>query len=185
MDWWVWLMAGKVFWSEIKQSHKKLKLTVCCPGQEGLGCFSVGFPSTMIGTYSRFIWCYKVFPSFINQCLPPFTFGFVFWKSVPLQNLNMRLYLQFVWVTSIIITYSNTTPVLSNHIFCFFLSVSFNNNFAALFTFCLQIFHLQTSQKNDVIQKFKVQFATHEKWQLKLGDREYSACNMLEIVGSS
>ena len=191
----------------------------------------------MIGTYSGFIWCYKVFPSFINQCLPPFTFGFVFWKSVPLQNLNMRLYLQFVWVTSIIITYSNTTPVLSNHIFrfflsvsfnmrletllkiwenlnmrlylqfvwvtsiiitysnttpvlsnhifCFFLSVSFNNNFAALFTFCLQIFHVQTSQKNDVIQKFKVQFATHEKWQLKLGDREYSACNMLEIVGSS
>ena len=185
MDWWVWLMAGKVFWSEIKQSHKKLKLTVCCPGQEGLGCFSVGFPSTMIGTYSRFIWCYKVFPSFINQCLPPFTFSFVFWKSVPLQNLNVRLYLQFVWVNFIIITYSNTTPALSNHIFRFFLSVSFNNNLVALFTFCLQIFHLQTSQKNDVIQKFKVQFATHEKWQQKLGNREYSACNMLEIVGSS
>ena len=120
MDWWVWLMAGKVFWSEIKQSHKKLKLTVCCPGQEGLGCFSVGFPSTMIGTYSRFIWCYKVFPSFINQCLPPFTFGFVFWKSVPLQNLNMRLYLQFVWVTSFIITYSSTTLSFLTISFVFF-----------------------------------------------------------------
>ena len=100
-------------------------------------CFSV---NKMMGTYSRFIWCYKLFPSFINQCLPPFTFGFVFWKSV-------RLHPQFVWVTSIIITYSNTTPVLSNHIFRFFLSAFFNDNFVALFTFCLQIFHLQTSQK--------------------------------------
>ena len=59
----------------------------------------------------------------------------------------MRLYLQFVWVVSIITTYSNTTPVLSNNVFRFFLSVSFNDNFVALFTFCLQIFHLQTSQK--------------------------------------
>ena len=189
MDWWVWLMAGKVFWSEIKQSHKKLKLTVCCPGQEGLGCFSVGFPSTMIGTYSRFIWCYKVFPSFINQCLPPFTFGFVFWKSVPLQNLNMRLYLQFFWVASIIITYSNATPVLSNHIFRFFLSVSFNDNFVALFTFCLQIFHLQTSQKkwldtkvqSPICHSQKMAAETRESFILAL----YSACNMYEIVGSS
>ena len=101
----------------------------------------------MIGTYSRFIWCFKVFPSFINQCSPPFTFGFVSWKSVLLQNLIARLYLQFVWVASIIITYFNTTTVLSNYMFCFFLSVSFDNNFVGLLTFCLQIFHLQTSQK--------------------------------------
>ena len=74
----------------------------------------------MIGTYSRFVWYCNVFPSFINQCLPPFTFSFVFWKSVPLQNLNMRLYLQFVWVTSIIITYSNTTPVFLTISFVFF-----------------------------------------------------------------
>ena len=123
----------------------------------------------MIGTYSRFIWCYKYFPSFINQCLLPFAFGFVFWKSVPLQNLNMRLYFQFVWVASIIITYSNTTPVFSNRIFRFFLSVSFNDNFVALFTFCLQIFHLQTSYKRWC--DTKVQFATYKKWRLKLGNR--------------
>ena len=152
--------------------------------------FSCWLPiNKMIGTYSRFIWCYKVFPSFINQCLPPFTFGFVFWKSVPLQNLNMRLYLQFVWVTSIIITYSNTTPVLSNHIFLFFLSVSFKDNFVALFTLCLQIFLLQTSQKkrcdtkvqSSICHSRKMVAETQESFILAL----YSACNMLEIVGSS
>ena len=64
-----------------------------------------------------------------------------------LQILIVRLYVQFVWVTSIIITYFSTITVLSNYMFCFFLSVSFDNNFVALLTFCLQIFHLQTSQK--------------------------------------
>ena len=132
---------------------------------------SVGFPSTMIGTYSRFIWCYKVLPFFINQCLPPFTLGFVFWKSVPLQNLNMRLYLQFVWVTSIIITYSNRTPVLSNHTFPFFLSVSFNDNSVPLFTFCFQIFHLQTSQKKRCDTKIWSPICHSWKWWQKLGNR--------------
>ena len=144
----------------------------------------------MIGTYSKFTWCYKVFPSFINQCLPPYTFDFVFWKSVPLQNLNMRLYLQFVWVASIIITYFNTTTVLSNHIFQFFLRVSFSDTFVALFTFCLQIFHLQTSLKKMVwyeSSKSNLPFSkngsadTRESFILAL----YSACDMLEIVGSS
>ena len=135
----------------------------------------------MIGAYSRFIWCYKVSPSFISQCLPPFTFRFVFWKSVPLQNLKKRLYLQFVWVTSIIITYPNTIPVLSNHIFRFFLSVSFNDNFVALFIFCLQIFHLQTSQKkwrdtkiqSPICHSRKITAETRESFILAL----YSACN--------
>ena len=152
--------------------------------------FSCWLPiNKMIGTYSRFIWCYKVFPSFINQRLPPFTFNFVFWKSVSLQNLNMRLYLQFFRVASIIITYSNTTPVLSNHIFRFILSVSFNDNFVALFTFCLQIFHLQTSQKK--WRDTKVQSPICHSWKMAAETREwfilalYSACNMLEIIGSS
>ena len=151
--------------------------------------FFCWLPIKMIGTHSRFIWCYKVFPFFINQCLPPFRFGFVFWKSVPLQNLNMRLYLPFVLVASIIITYSNTTPVLSNHIFRFFLSAFFNDNFVALFTFCLQIFHLQTSQKkwcdtksqSPICNSRKMAAETWESFILAL----YSACNMSEIVGSS
>ena len=138
--WW-----GFLVWNKTKP--QKTKTHCLLSWIVRVGCFSISFLSTISGTYSRFIWCYKVSPPFINQCLPPFTFGFVFWKSVPLQNLNMRLYLQFVWVTSSIITYSNTTPVLSNQIFHFFLSVSFNNNFVALFTFCLQIFYLQTSRK--------------------------------------
>ena len=42
------------------------------------------------------------------------------------------------------------------------------------FTFYLQIFHLQTFRKNGVIRKFKVQFATHEKLRLKLGNRLFT-----------
>ena len=145
--------------------------------------------SKMIGTYSRFIWCCKVSPSFINQCLPPFTFGFAFWKSVPLQNLNMRLYPQFVWVASIIVTYSKSTTIVSNHVFRLFLSVSFNDNFVALCTFCLQISHLQTSQKkwrdakvqSLICDSRKMAGETRGLFILAL----YSACNMLEIVGSS
>ena len=81
-----------------------------------------------------------------------------------LQNLNVRLYLQFVWVASIIIIYSNTTPVLSNHIFHFFLSVFFSDNFVALFTFCLQIFHLETSQKK--WRDTKVQSPICHSWKM-------------------
>ena len=69
-----------------------------------------------------------------------------------------------------IITYSNTTTALSNHIFCFFLSVSCDNNFVALLTFVYKSFTFKLLRKNGMIRKFKIQFATYEKWWLKLGN---------------
>ena len=121
---------------------------------------------------------------FINQCLPPFTFGFVFWKSVPLQNLNMRLYLQFVWVTCIIITYSNTTPVFLTISFVFF-GVFFST--MILLPFSLSVyksFTFKLLRKNGVIRKLKVQLATHEQWWLKLGNHLLLSCYIPQILES-
>ena len=124
----------------------------------------------MIGTYSRFIWCFKVFLSFINQCSPPFTFGFISWKSVLLQNLIARLYLQFVWVASIIITYFNTTTVLSNICFVSFWVFLLTTILLPFLLSVYKSFTFKLLRKNGMIRKLKVQLATHEKWWLKLGN---------------
>ena len=95
--------------------------------------------------------------------------------------------LQFVWVAPIIITYSNTTPVFSNCIFRFFLSVSFNDNFIALFTSCLKIFHLQIAQKkwrdtkvqSPICHSRKVAAETRESFINVCSNRGYISWNEL------
>ena len=114
----------------------------------GLGCFSVGFLSTkwlehILDSSDASKFSLPLLTSVRHHLRLALSLG----NLCYFKNLIARLYLQFVWVASIIITYFNTTTVLSNYMFCFFLSVSFDNNFVGLLTFCLQIFHLQTSQK--------------------------------------
>ena len=95
--------------------------------------------------------------------------------------------LQFVWVAPIIITYSNTTPVFSNCIFRFFLSVFFNDNFIALFTSCLKIFHLQIAQKkwrdtkvqSPICHSRKVAAETRESFINVCSNRGYISWNEL------
>ena len=141
----------------------------------------------MIGTYSRFIWCSKIFPLLTSVCHHlrlVLSFGnlchFKIWTWDFISRLSG-------WLLSLlhIPTQHLSFLTISFHTF---LSVCFNDNFVALFSFCLQIFHPQTSQKkwrdmkvqSPISHSRKMAAETRESFILAL----YSACNMLEIVGS-
>ena len=113
--WWHFLILKK---KKLEKTETHYWLSWIISNNDGLGWFSVGFPSTKWLEHildSSNSWKFSLLLTNVGHHLRfAVSFG-----NLCNQNLSKRLYPQFVWAAPIIITYSNEASVFSNHIYLF------------------------------------------------------------------